>query len=279
MSKIVITSDLHLGMTRISTIRELVNRIASEEPTLTVLAGDVGEGLPNFVECLKLFAQLPGDVAVLAGNHDLWERTNYSSQDLWERYLPEAVRNAGMIWLEETVWQHQRVAVAGSLAWYDYSAADPTISRYSPDVFAAEKRNYNMDAAYVHLPWSDQEFARQLGDALCERLQKLEDDSDVSGVLVVSHMPLFEKQMYRKPHDFHWGFSNAYFGNLSLGQRVLKVSKVRAVISGHTHIGLNGQVRRPNAPKGETVSVSVLASDYDMPVHTSIDANTLKKGG
>jgi predicted phosphohydrolase len=43
-----------------------------------VLAGDIGEGLPNVVECLRLFAQLPGEVAVLAGNHDVWARANYS---------------------------------------------------------------------------------------------------------------------------------------------------------------------------------------------------------
>ncbi len=45
--------------------------------------------------------------------------------------------------------------------------------------------------------------------------------------------------MLRKPDDFDWGFSNAYFGNLTLGRQVLETSKkVQAVVSGHTHIGM-----------------------------------------
>jgi hypothetical protein len=41
--------------------------------------------------------------------------------------------------------------------------------------------------------------------------------------------------MLRKPDDFDWGFSNAYFGNLTLGRQVLETSKkVQAVVSGHT---------------------------------------------
>ena len=279
MARIVITSDLHLGITSVAILRTLVSTIAAEEPDLTVLAGDIGEGMLNVVECLKLFAQLPGEVAVLAGNHDVWARANYSSQDLWERRLPEAVQAASMLWLEETVWQRDGVAVAGSLAWYDYSAADPTIPPYPPAFFAERKGCYNLDAKYVHWPWSDQEFAARLGDALCERLQGLEADSSVRSVLVVSHVPLFEEQMCRKPYDPHWGLSNAYFGNLTLGQQVLEMSKVQAVVSGHTHIGLEGQVRRSGFPEGHALSVSVLGSDYHAPVYSVIDSATLDGAG
>lgn len=276
MTKIVITSDLHLGITSKATLRTLVSTIAAEEPALTVLAGDLGEGLPNVVGCLKLFAQLPGEVAVLAGNHDVWARAHYSSQDLWERYLPEAVQAAGMLWLEGTVWQRDGVAVAGSLAWYDYSAADPAFLPYPAEFFAERKGNYNLDAKYVQWLWSDQEFAARLGDALCQRLQRLEADPGVRSVLVASHVPLFEEQMCRKPHDPHWGLSNAYFGNLTLGQQVLAMSKVQVVVSGHTHIGREGQVTRSGFPEGCALSVSVLGSDYHAPVYQVIDTATLE---
>jgi 3',5'-cyclic AMP phosphodiesterase CpdA len=272
MPKIAVTSDLHLGITEASTIRNLVSAIASEEPALTVLAGDIGEGLPNIAESLKLFTHLPGDVAVLAGNHDVWAQANYASQDLWEHHLPTLVQAAGMIWLEETVWQRDSVAVAGSLAWYDYSAADPALPFYRPGFFAGMKSYYNRDAEYVDWSWPDREFASRLGDALCKRLQNLEADPNVSEILLVTHVPIFEEQLLRKPHDFDWGFSNAYFGNLTLGQQVLETSKkIRAVMSGHTHIGREGKVRHPKFPKGHTVSVSVLASDYHAPVYAIID--------
>jgi predicted phosphodiesterase len=272
MARIVITSDLHMGITSAATLRTLVSKIAAEEPALTVLAGDIAEGLPNLVECLKLFAQLPGEVAVLAGNHDVWVRANFSSQELWEQRLPEIVQAVGMLWLEGTVWQRDGFAVAGSLAWYDYSAADPTIPSYPPAFFAEQKGRYNADAMYVRWPWSDPEFAAMLADALCQRLQGLEVDPSVRSVLVVSHVPLFEEQMCRKPHDFHWGLSNAYFGNLTLGQQVLEMSKVQAVVSGHTHVGVQGQVQRPGS---RALPVSVLSSDYDVPVYSVIDTATL----
>ena len=276
MAKIVITSDLHLGISSTAAISTLASTIAAEEPDLTVLAGDIAEGFPNFVTCLKLFAQLPGDVAVLVGNHDVWARANYTSQELWERHLPEVVQAAGMLWLEETVWRHDGIAVAGSLAWYDYSAVDPTLPHYPAAVFAERKGIYNADAQYVHWPWSDQEFAAKLSDALCERLRRLEADPSVQHVLVVSHVPLIEEQMYRIADDPDWGFSNAYFGNLTLGQRVLEMSKVRVVVSGHTHVGRECQIKRSRFPQEPAVLVSVLACDYHAPLYTMIDTARLE---
>ncbi|MGZ3585250.1 MAG: metallophosphoesterase, partial [Ktedonobacterales bacterium] len=91
MPTIVVTSDLHLGITNEARIRQLAEYIETEQPDLTVLAGDIGEGLQNVRACLSLFSRLPGTVAVLAGNHDVWARGHHS-QDLWERHLPEAVR-------------------------------------------------------------------------------------------------------------------------------------------------------------------------------------------
>lgn len=279
MAKIVITSDLHLGITTTAELNTLVSTIATEQPDLTVLAGDIAEGLPNFVRCMKLFAQLPGEVAVLAGNHDVWARANFASQALWERHLPEAVRVAGMLWLEETVWRRDGVAVVGSLVWYDYSAVDPTLPAHPPEVFVERKRFYNADAKFVHWPWSDQEFAAKLGDALCERLRGLEADAGVRDVVVVSHVPLVEEQMCRAPHDPAWGFSNAYFGNLTLGERVLAMRKVRAIVSGHTHVGREGQVKRPAFPEEPAVAVSVLASDYHAPLYRVIDTTKLTSNG
>lgn len=279
MAKIVITSDLHLGITSEAELWALVDAIAAENPTLTVLAGDLGEGLSHIVECLKLFTHLPGDVAVLVGNHDVWARANYSSQELWERRLPEVVQTSRMLWLEGTVWQRDGLAVAGSLAWYDYSAADPAFLSAPPQFFTERKDYYNLDARYVDWPWSDQEFAARLGEGLCERLQGLEADAGVRSVLVVSHVPLFEEQMCRKPHDPHWGLSNAYFGNLTLGKQVLKMSKVQAVVSGHTHLGLKGQVKRPGFPEKSALAVSVLGSDYHAPVYSMIESTTLVEMG
>jgi predicted phosphohydrolase len=275
MPKIVITSDLHLGITSAESLRILAQQIAAEQPALTVLAGDLGEPLDLFVSCLKVFAAVPGQVAVLAGNHDVWARGGSSSQDLWEKHLPEAVRAAGMLWLEEAIWQQEGLAVAGSLAWYDYSAADAAAAPYPAETFAAFKGRFHNDARFINWPWSDQEFATRLGDALYKRLQELEADPAVRAILLVTHVPLFEEQLTRKPGDEVWGFCNAYFGNLTLGERVLGISKVREVISGHLHIGRAGRAARPRFPDWPPIPVSVIASDYGAPGYIVVESARL----
>ena len=275
MSTIVVTSDLHLGITKAEPIRALAAAIAAEHPDLTVLAGDLGEGLARIRECLALFASLPGRVAVLAGNHDIWSfRDGPSSRRMWEEYLPAVVREAGMIWLEDEIWRSGDLAVVGSLAWYDYSAVDPTIPPYAPAYFASEKPNRNMDGRYVDWPWSDLDVARRLGDGLCARLDALERDETVRDVLVVTHVPLCERQMRRRPDDPRWGFGNAYFGNLTLGVRVLAYPKVRRIVSGHTHIAMSGVEARAGLPD---VPVEVIPSDYHSPRYVMLKRERLGK--
>ena len=273
MSTIVVTSDLHLGITKAEPIQALAAAIAAEQPDLTVLAGDLGEGLARIRECLALFASLPGRVAVLAGNHDVWSfRGGPSSQRMWEEYLPAVVRDAGMLWLEDESWRAGELAVAGSLAWYDYSAVDSTIPPYPPEYFAREKPNRNMDGRYVDWPWSDLEVAQRLGDGLCARLDALERDDNVRDVLVITHVPLCERQMRRRPDDPRWGFGNAYFGNLTLGGRVLAYTKVRRIVSGHTHIAASGVASRAGQPD---VPVEVIPSDYGSPRYVMLKSDRL----
>ncbi|HET8905355.1 MAG TPA: metallophosphoesterase [Ktedonobacterales bacterium] len=271
MARIVVTSDLHLGITTEQELQALAEQIAAEQPDLTVLAGDIGEGLANVRNGLQLFADLPGDVAVVMGNHDLWMHGN-DSQELWDNLLPAAVRDAGMIWLEDTIWTRDSVGVVGSMAWYDYSAVDPAVPPMTAEKFANYKAQYNPDAIYINWAWSVQEAAQALGDALTQRVQALEDDPTVWAVLVVTHVPLFRPQMFYKPGDLRWGTGNAYFGNMTLGQRLIGLPKLRRVISGHTHIGREGMVERPNLPP---LPVSVVNSDYHRPVYLTVESHDL----
>ena len=271
MPKIVVTSDLHLGITSVQRLRALVEQIRQERPDLTVLAGDIGEPLINFAACLDLFKDLPGAVAVLAGNHDVWATDGHHSQQLWERELPRATRDAGMLWLEEDTWRQDGLAVLGSLAWYDYSAVDPELLALPAEYFAAHKARFNLDARWVDWPWSDGEYAQALGDGLCERLARAQEDAAVRAIVVVTHVPLFEAQMCRKPGDRNWGFSNAYFGNLTLGQRVLGASKLCHVISGHTHMGRAAFVARPQFPTLPPLPAVVVPSEYEDPAYVAVE--------
>jgi hypothetical protein len=275
MSRIIVTSDLHLGITTAQEIQALVEQVADAQPDLTVLAGDLGEGLTRIRACLRLFANLPGQVAVLMGNHDIWVYERNPTQALWEELLPQAVRDAGMLWLEESAWRRDGVAVVGSMTWYDYSAVDPAVRPHSAAWFARRKRRINNDARFVTWQWSDPEAARILGDGLVERVRTLDDDPTVQAIVVVTHVPIFRAQMVSKPGDRRWGVSNAYFGNMTLGDRLIGMPKVRHVVSGHTHCGREEVVERLDLP---TLPVSVVASDYHRPAYVTIESDTLLAG-
>ncbi len=273
MTRIIVTSDLHLGITPEDAIRALAARIAAEQPDLTVLAGDLGERLDNFVRCLGIFAALHGQVGVLAGNHDVWARRRHTSQALFENELPRATKEVGFHWLEDALWTQNGVAVVGSLAWYDYSAADPDLPPMPAAWYAANKGKYNMDAHFVDWPWTDGVVSNRLGESIATRLASVEADPTLHTAIVVTHVPLVEAQISRRPGDSRWGISNAYFGNLTTGNRVLGFPKVAAIVSGHTHVGRDATIPHHLGPLTgrETVHVSVVPSDYGAPAYIVVD--------
>jgi 3',5'-cyclic AMP phosphodiesterase CpdA len=260
--KVAFTSDLHLPITSIERIAALAREVAGFQPEALVLAGDLAEGPNNLERCLGVVrAGVSCPVWVLAGNHDLWARPPLDSHRLWRQHLPEVVNSTGCRWLEGTAFVVGGVAVCGTIAWYDYSAADPSIKATALE-FAQKKMNYNADALRIDWGWSDPEFADRVSKPFLSTLGGLEHDEGVRQIVAVTHMPLLEEQMCRDSGNADWAFSNAYFGNLTLGRRVLEYRKVSHVISGHTHVGRRARVERPHAQPVEAV---VLSSDYEEP--------------
>ena len=273
VTRVAVTSDIHFDpagrLTSPGTVAALVEEIRATEPAAVVLAGDLGHPLENFRWCLAAFQPIRVPVAVLAGNHDVWWRDDgkLGSQELWERRLPDATRAAGAVWLEDAELRIGDVAVVGSLAWYDYSAA-PEHLRYPDEHYARTKGALNNDAEMIDWPWTDVEFAWRLRQGLISRLARLEKDDSVRAVVVATHVPIFEEQMTRKPDNHRWELSNAYFGNLTTGGAVAGFEKVRTVISGHTHCGRRGTVVRDGAPP---IEVHVVGSEYGRPAFVVVD--------
>jgi hypothetical protein len=261
-AKLAITSDLHLPITKPERITALADEVRDFGPDALVIGGDLGESYLDFERCLDLVRQrIPCPIWVLAGNHDVWARPPYDSRRLWLEKVPEFVAHAGCRYLEGLSFTLGDTAIAGSIAWYDYSAADPAI-KASALQFAQNKYLHNADALRIDWEWSDPEFAEKVGTDLLAQLDRLEENPAIRRVVVVTHVPLFEGQMCRDSGNADWGFSNAYFGNLTLGEQVRGRPKVSHVISGHTHVGRHCQVERGDGPPIEAL---VLASDYENP--------------
>ncbi len=257
--KLAITSDLYLSVTPVERLNALARQMAAFNPDAAILAGDLSESLADFVRCLKLFRQaLACPLWVLPGDHDFWARPPYDSSRLWRELIPEAVAANHCQYLEGSSFVRDGIAVAGTVAWYDYSSA-MMAGIVSDMEFAQQKYLYNADALRIDWEWTDPEFASLAGTPFLTTLDHLEQDPGVRQTVVVTHFPILEQQL---PRDKVKGLASAYLGNLTLGKKVLARRKVSHIVSGHAHIAREYRLERPGLP---AVEVRVLPGDYDKP--------------
>jgi hypothetical protein len=258
--KLAVTADLHLPVSTPEQLLEVAGQIASFQPDAVVLAGNLADSLAGFKRCLQLFAgRLSCPIHVLAGDQDFFARPPYDSQRLWNELLPQAVRSTGCHWLEGQAFTLGAIAVAGTVAWYDYSSADPGLAESAPD-YAQRKYEFNADALRIDWEWSDPEFAALVGARFLATLDHLEANPRIRQTVAVTHFPLLDEQL--PPPEPSRAFPRAYLGNLKLGQQVLTRSKVSHLVSGHTHTGYQGRRQRPGA---SDVEVQVVPSQYEKP--------------
>jgi predicted MPP superfamily phosphohydrolase len=268
--KIVITSDLHYDnqgdLTSPGDVQEMVQKIAIERPNLVILAGDLSHGSKAFEACITAFQPLRVTIAVLAGNHDIWkdEAASFSSEELWGYQLESITMRQRAIWLEKQTMVFGSIGIVGSMAWYDYSGVDPK-THTPPDLLASLKTCFNNDATWIDWGRKDRDFARELRQGMLQRLSALAQQESIQKIVVVTHVPIVEEQMERRPDDSQWGLTNAYFGHLTLGEEVVKEPKVVAIISGHTHIGKQATRQRLGMP---SIDVRVVEADYGIPGYT-----------
>jgi 3',5'-cyclic AMP phosphodiesterase CpdA len=245
----------------------MVTEVAALEPDCLILAGDVGERLDGYRDMLQLLQALNCPRLILAGNHDLWARDGVSSEQLWTETLPRLTRDYGAIWLEGENWARDGLGVCGTLGWYDYTGKHPSIPMTDEQYFLDKRRLGMVDGDYIDWLWNDIEFAALIGEAFSARLAALDADPAIREILVVTHVPAFAEAIERRPGDLGWNSSNAYFYNLTLGDRIAASRKVRRVVSGHTHIGKHAQVGTPERP----IDMQVIPADYGRPMWVVLD--------
>jgi len=267
MPRIIVTSDTHLGITDFPRIQKLVADIKVHEPDIVAIAGDIGEGADNVAVVFDEFVQLGVPVAACAGNHDLWNHDKQRpSRLMWEQILPAVAESSGVTWLDRKNLVFRGIAVVGSTAWYDYSAQDPAFKASIEETWR-RKREFDADAWMIDWPWDDLEFCEMIEPEFRARLKAAQDDPSVNSIVVVTHSPIFEEQITRKPGNFKWGFSNAYYGNLTFGKIASEFSKVTHAVAGHTHAGKEGVVELGN----HSIRAITLDSQYGDPKFVVLD--------
>jgi predicted phosphohydrolase len=258
--KIIITADLHYNVKRSrEPARHMIERIKGARPDVVALVGDTaGHDLSVLSECLRLFADYNGHKLFVAGNHELWSHAG-DSWERYERHLPDAAREAGFHYLDESPLIVDDIAFVGSVGWYDYSfryedlgvplrfyeakvgpgaAERLTECRHlladSDDVPEAARHISArwMDGPNVKLPFSDPEFTDLLVERLDHHLTGLPDRvSEV--VALIHHLPFAD--LIRRRGDPSWDFAAAFLGSPRFGEVLLRHPRVAHAYCGHSH--------------------------------------------
>jgi len=263
MALVAVTADLHLGITPFATVEKLAAEIAESSPDAVVLAGDlverpVQERLPLLLATFRRILDCP--IAICAGNHDLWtDDKGPNSHKIFFEVMPAIAREHGCIWLDEqNLVLPDASAIAGSIAWYDYSDRSPVTRPWNEADFKAVKSSLNNDGVFVHWHFEDPEFARLIGDRLCARLRNLEGDPLVRAVMVCTHVPAFIDQAEVISGDNP--VMRSFFAIPSLGEKLVAFGKIETVVSGHTHREV--LPIRLKRKAGRDMILATLGSDY-----------------
>jgi len=260
--RVLATSDLHYSPHYARSVESFARQVVAEAPDVLILAGDIGEGLPRFRDCLGLFSALPKATTklVIAGNHDVWrhDEVPLSSRALLEEGLPRAAGEAGFVWLERETVVIGGTGFAGSLGWYDYSGCDPRANATFDEIVTWKRRVF-VDAWRVDWPESDPEMSALLARGLEERIAALEADERVERIVVATHVPPWTGGLPRRPE---YAVTAAFFVNLTLGGRLLAHPRITHVVAGHIHRGAQQRIERPGAP---ALDFWIIPSDYDRP--------------
>jgi len=282
--KIAITADIHHapGFTSKATIQSMMSRILSHNPDLVIAAGDIGEtsvGTSWFSNALFELSRGTKCAAVL-GNHDIWtKRASTSSLYLWESVLPKIMDDLGIFYLERNNWVQDGIAIVGSYLHYDYSAQDHKglgvgyITQCFPDwsfdeYYERMKKHSNNDGKFlIGLP-SDKDFAQTIGAEFCSRLDTAENDPNVHSIVIVTHVPCMSSQITRHPFNKSWSLGTPYFGNLSHEKFILGLTKVKHIISAHSH---NKNESVVTADDGHDIQVQTLEAEYGNPTAIVIE--------
>jgi 3',5'-cyclic AMP phosphodiesterase CpdA len=246
--QIAVTADLHFGPRHpdgAAATHALADDLYRDPPDVFVIAGDVGAG-DEFGRCLDLFADLPCAKALVPGNHDIWVRSDDprgNSLDVYRRHLPAEAAARGFHYLDggPLVLPELRLAVCGSINWYDYSWGVDRLREFTPDWADRLRtkrftRGRHNDANFVQWSLDDAGFTQQAVEALDDHLA--EALRQVPAALLVTHHPPFRRLNYPKPDppDLDALMWEAFSGNADLEDVLAKYAgRVPLAFCGHTH--------------------------------------------
>lgn len=278
MIKTVFVSDIHYHKNYQNLVCSLVRNIGKINPDLIILGGDISDAIGGFQYVLCLFKEHFPDkrIAVIAGNHDLWCQNwvcsvkENTSEIIFNDYIPSVCDQVGVNYLEFNPIIINNCAFVGSIGWYDYSAKYPNLP-YEDEYYDYNISNYTKDGLYVKMSKSNKEFAESCLYRLKTNIEILQNTKEIEHIYVFTHVPVFKECVdYRcgsSYSNYSWNLGCAYFYNLTIGDYLKTVKKVKAVVSGHTHRHFDQQVKGDHG----NIHAFIYGGDYGTLMFYEID--------
>src|SRR4051794_41160815 len=125
--RVLLTADLHYNHARSHPLAiELIDTLNRTGGDVLVIVGDTAVADGDTLEQCLSRVTFTGPKLFVAGNHELWT-TRDDSYAIFTDELPRRVRALGWHWLETDPFVAADIAFVGSVGWYDYSFAQPSL--------------------------------------------------------------------------------------------------------------------------------------------------------
>lgn len=268
--RLLVTADLHYNHARSRALaEEAIDRMNAAGGDVLLVVGDTAVGDGEALEqCLSRF-RFAGPKLFVAGNHELWT-VGPDSYHLLTDSLPHRIEALGWQWMQTGPFVAGEVAIVGSVGWYDYSFAVPSLQiprRFyergispgaaarlpefrhlldghddvPPDAMQIVAR-WN-DAKFVRLHRSDEQFVEELARTMRDQLEFVRDVKRV--VAAVHHVPF--AQLLPPHRGAQWDFARAYLGSGHIGEMIGEFENVTHVLCGHSHFAAEAKIDRIRA--------------------------------
>ncbi len=257
--EIFVLSDIHYyEESKLPNLRALIQEgIKERNVRVIAVCGDVAESVNLFRAACEAIREEAGDIPVLVtiGNHDLCNHVDGRGAEYkYTEAYPQICAENKIIYLDGgDIFQQDGLYICGNTGWYDLTATYSRENEMYPREFwqtRARKKLYGFIDHKIEWARNDIQFSEECARKILKQLAAAEKDDSIKEVIVVTHVPLFYKEVLKaigeRGHDHTL---DVYFYHPTLGNQLrCRFPKLRMVLSGHIHALSQLVIERTDKP-------------------------------
>lgn len=234
--KFQLVSDLHVDYW---SAKSQPDWAKTKQTDIIVVAGDIADNFETALQELKDIAEHYEHVLFIDGNH---EHDDYFDHDLNDprpdmllavNLWKEALKNEPKIhYLHDEPFIKDGVAFIGRNGWWDFSIAEPYVTREAGFKAFADWHNEGEVAAQALV-----NQAQDDAKAIKKLVKKYQDDDDIVSIVVVTHTPPHQNLVHKDSYPMSKEVWASCYGNRSMAEVPLLdyKGKIQYWLYGHNH--------------------------------------------